>query len=347
MTLEAPSPAPRRRGWRRLAWNYGSGIALVVAAELGLTAVGFEYRPISIEEVGPGAEVSATDDPLENVIQFNSSQFRYHPEMLWEPRPGRALFNRQGFRGSLVRADGARSAPLVFAVGDSNTLGDANRPHWPAVLERFLDSSSHETTVVNAGVSGHTSQQGLARLRQTLEYAPDVVLISFGGNDPHRAALSDRAFATPPTELELALARFRLYQFYRRAWDTQRQRRAREEDRGLVPRVSLEEYRENLEAMIALCRDAGATPVLLTRPFVGKPSSDDSWKAFAPAYNDVVRGFAGRADVHVFDVHRAFADQYVHFRGESHFSESGVQRMARLLGEFLLDEVEPLSRDSD
>jgi lysophospholipase L1-like esterase len=69
----------------------------------------------------------------------------------------------------------------VLALGDSLTLGLGATPEtsYPAVLARLTQWS-----VVNAGVSGDTSGQALARLPALLlEHAPQLVLISIGGND--------------------------------------------------------------------------------------------------------------------------------------------------------------------
>ena len=69
----------------------------------------------------------------------------------------------------------------ILAFGDSLTQGvGANaQDSYPAVLERQLGVS-----VVNAGISGQTSSQGLARLEEVLEeHEPDLVILCYGGND--------------------------------------------------------------------------------------------------------------------------------------------------------------------
>lgn len=69
----------------------------------------------------------------------------------------------------------------VVMFGDSITAG-----HWPAlVAERLQASTTHRNIrVVNAGVGGNTSREGLARINQdVLAHKPDVVTVEFGGND--------------------------------------------------------------------------------------------------------------------------------------------------------------------
>ena len=68
-----------------------------------------------------------------------------------------------------------------MALGDSITqgVGASEQRAWPANLAR-----SSGWQVINAGVSGDTSAQTLARLPALLrEYKPTLVIVSIGGND--------------------------------------------------------------------------------------------------------------------------------------------------------------------
>ncbi|GAB7023419.1 arylesterase [Salidesulfovibrio brasiliensis] len=53
----------------------------------------------------------------------------------------------------------------------------------PAVLQRLLRAEGMDITVHNFGVSGETSEDGLARIKTVLKSKPDAVVIEFGAND--------------------------------------------------------------------------------------------------------------------------------------------------------------------
>ncbi len=69
---------------------------------------------------------------------------------------------------------------------------------WPRLLQRRLNRAptGMRCEVINAGVGGNTSREGLARLdKDALRHDPDLVLVQFGGNDatpdPARAVAFD------------------------------------------------------------------------------------------------------------------------------------------------------------
>jgi len=78
--------------------------------------------------------------------------------------------------------------PLVAFLGDSLTAGW--RLHetqaYPALVARALGSAGRPIRVLNAGRSGDTAAQGLARLPRVLELKPDVLVVALGINDALR-----------------------------------------------------------------------------------------------------------------------------------------------------------------
>ena len=80
-------------------------------------------------------------------------------------------------------AGDARRAIVCF--GDSITAGfglDAGQS-FPDLLQADLDRRGLAYRVVNLGVSGDTTQDGLARFPMALAEKPAIVLLELGGND--------------------------------------------------------------------------------------------------------------------------------------------------------------------
>jgi len=75
--------------------------------------------------------------------------------------------------------------PVIAAFGDSLTAGFGADPgkSYPDFLQQELDRRGYRYRVVNAGISGETTTDGLARLNMVIALKPAVVIVEFGGND--------------------------------------------------------------------------------------------------------------------------------------------------------------------
>lgn len=74
---------------------------------------------------------------------------------------------------------------VIVAFGDSLTAGFGAEPgkSFPDFLQKDLDEAGQRWRVVNSGVSGNTTTDGLARVSEVLAYKPRVTIVEFGGND--------------------------------------------------------------------------------------------------------------------------------------------------------------------
>jgi acyl-CoA thioesterase-1 len=81
--------------------------------------------------------------------------------------------------------DSHDSRPLLVCFGDSLTAGLGTDPgqSYPDYLQTDLDQLHYRYRVVNEGISGNTTKDGLERLPIILALRPAVVLVEFGGND--------------------------------------------------------------------------------------------------------------------------------------------------------------------
>ena len=78
-----------------------------------------------------------------------------------------------------------RSVPVIDCFGDSITAGYGVAPGqaYPNDLQVDLDHRGYHYKVVNSGISGNTSKDGVDRLKDVLRLHPAVVIVEFGGND--------------------------------------------------------------------------------------------------------------------------------------------------------------------
>ena len=264
------------------------------------------------------------------------------PVLFWRPVAGKP-YTRQRFRGPVLKRSDGDDTFRIFCYGDSNTDGPTRGGSWPARLQERLDTrSAYRFQVLNAGVAGYSSHQGLLRLRQEIErYRHDLILVSFGWNDAADAlGVTDRGYRPPSPFMagfQRLLLRYRFFlvsKFYLRS--------SSEPPAAVGPRVSQDEYLENLKAFQKLGEDKGVPVVLLTRPHRQKPEvlaqNPIPLLRQVPRYNEALRALAKEASWPFVDVQRHFGELGPDFFvDEAHFSLGGHGRMALFLEEKLSD----------
>jgi acyl-CoA thioesterase-1 len=81
------------------------------------------------------------------------------------------------------RAADPRTPIVVFGDSISAGFGLDTGQSFPDLLQKDLDARALPYRVINMGVSGDTTQDGLARLSMGLAERPKIVILELGGND--------------------------------------------------------------------------------------------------------------------------------------------------------------------
>ena len=77
------------------------------------------------------------------------------------------------------------SRPVIVCFGDSLTAGYGAEvgKSYPDYLQEDLDAKGYHYRVVNQGIGGNTTKDGIDRIDSVLVMKPAVVVVEFGGND--------------------------------------------------------------------------------------------------------------------------------------------------------------------
>jgi acyl-CoA thioesterase-1 len=80
--------------------------------------------------------------------------------------------------------------PVIVAFGDSLTAGFGTESDqtYPDFLQLDLAHDGYHYRVVNLGVSGNTTKDGVARVKDVLALHPALVIVALGGNDGLRGS---------------------------------------------------------------------------------------------------------------------------------------------------------------
>jgi acyl-CoA thioesterase-1 len=86
----------------------------------------------------------------------------------------------------LTNAAQASESPTILIFGDSLSAGfgiDVDQS-WGALLQQRLEDQGYEHRVVNASISGETTEGGATQIENAIDtFAPELVILELGGND--------------------------------------------------------------------------------------------------------------------------------------------------------------------
>jgi len=243
----------------------------------------------------------------------------------------------------------------IVCLGDSNTFGEdlPITQAYPAVLEDLVRRrySSLDVVVINSGIRGHTSVQGLARLeRDVLWYRPHVVLTAFGINDGNlghwpldpireRVVCGDSSI---PGQILPLLRRSHLHltlrgrsrRLLRRlGWQERPVKASRKGQRE--PRVSRRGFEVAQQRLAAWIQGDGCAGLFLmtttpvTEAFRPELGSEDRRRQLSTYddYNQVVRDIAARRGAQLVDLSAIFAN-HTHAQPDVLLADDGVHLTA-------------------
>ncbi|MBI3767358.1 MAG: SGNH/GDSL hydrolase family protein [Deltaproteobacteria bacterium] len=337
---ERPSPLPI---WKRLLYSAIVLATLLTSLELLTRWTGADRLLFP----------HAFEDPYEKGKGGWWSLLSYDPVLDWRGRafarlPGTdELLNERGFRGSDFRDQKPPGLRRVVCMGDSATFGLVHHggfqftytPTYSSELQRLLNThdARQEVHVVNAGIIGYSTTEGLRLLKHEVRYwHPDVITLRYGINDhlkksvgylqdfePHSAILrwsEDSLFDLYIFQLFVRLKNVPLLAAVAALPapdDT-----APPAEGPVEVRVPLPDFEYNLRRLVVECRATGAKVVLMTAPLaplvleitsdrkklraLGYPTYEDL-VAEHRRYEDVVRAVAADLSVDLVDSSRELA----------------------------------------
>jgi lysophospholipase L1-like esterase len=259
--------------------------------------------------------------------------------------------NSFGFRGPEFNR--LKTGPRLIALGDSCTFGfgvSDNDHTYPAALSRLIREAHRTAEVINAGVVGYTSHQGLQLLRNKIvDLHPDVVLIYIGWNDFGNSLLPDW---TPSMTQDVAVSHIwgssPPYIFL--ALNDLLSPLRRSGKIGFKPEA-VSWYAQNLRGIVEAARSNGIKPVLLTWPtrvqrqieelksreiMLGTGVTFASWFSYYKKYQQEIETVAREQNVQIIQLAERFnqLDESFYF-DEIHLNDRGALEAAKLIWESL------------
>ncbi len=213
---------------------------------------------------------------------------RPHPVYLWEVfpnhhgevmlgRPIRVDINRWGFRGKDVRRKKGENTYRIMIIGDSSAFGYGidEGGVFSELLQRILQRRypNIKIEVINAAVAGYTTYSSSLLFKDKLwKFHPDLLIVSHN-NDPDMDWASDKDRASPSfiQPLMQLLYKSQVYMLFRKILLTHRISHRKylyktPNAKEGVHRVSIDDFRKNLERIFRVCKNRGIKVLVLSMP---------------------------------------------------------------------------------
>jgi lysophospholipase L1-like esterase len=281
----------RKRRFLYISLIYLGFVILLCAVEVGVR--------ITLPQISSLDLFVATSQQKAQVANAQQAGiFEGDPLLLWRLKPNldEAVWdftvvstNAQNLRADHAIKAKAPGAIRIVCLGDSVTFGYRVPPVWPErprdydpdwlpypmLLEKNLREANpaREIEVIAMAVPGYTSHQGLAWLRRDIgSLQPDLLIASFGWNDVSFSEVPDRE-AIKTTSYAVALRRLITHSqtfAHTIKWlrsGNHDQTPTQSGKRWPMPRVSEQEYLDNMNEIVSLARKRGAGVIVIAAPY--------------------------------------------------------------------------------
>ena len=257
------------------------------------------------------------------------------PLLFWRLKPyfssDKVTINAHGFRGRALSQPKPGGLARIVCLGCSTTfgLGVDDNATYPAVLEAFLRGRRGERRyeVINCGVPGYTSYQAMLLFQgKILPLEPDMVVLLLGTVNDWVPAVArpDLKQSSPMRRMAIwmhtKLGCLRIYQFLEYLLLSTHRRETTGEiiarkERGLSqletanypgePRVSPEDFKRNLTAVIRKADELNMEVILVAPPL---PAKTLARNPVAYKYMNAVRAVASVHQVPLVDAFAVFVE---------------------------------------
>ena len=296
--------------------------------------------------------------------------FQRHPTLFWELVPNKLIkgdfiakgeyhINSHGFRGPEFSDEKPPGTIRICCIGNSCTFGweipEGNT--YPDLLKIDLEKKypGQKFEVINCGVPGYTSHQGLIELKEKiLNYHPDIITLSFGWNDIWGAGkgITDRQQKIQSRfviNMQNILARLKTYRLLKYALLEITEKKGLESFDLENPayRVSKDEYRDNLSEIHRIAEENGIIPVYLTSPApdaqvyfgAGAHTQLENLFTIHEEYNQIIRELRDTRQFWVVPIATYFQNQPDLFDSQLkdyiHYNQAGHLLVAETIANFM------------
>ena len=283
---------------------------------------------------------------VKEYLRFGCNNYKAIPEKrrsedyFWKPT--------EEFRKKKYSTEKKEDVFRIICIGDSITQGDAQEKGLLPAHETYvykleeilaLQIKSKRVEVINAGMGGYSSLQGLRYLKNKLwKYGPDLVISWFGVNDYfHSLFYPDKEQKLPahnkPDQGSI-LNKSKLIKFFKNL------ELIKESLKNPVVRVSPEDFYNNSEEMLKLAQKKGFE-IIFIAPFQYGENNSIEYFAGYPEELDALAEKYGCRVLHLKPYFRR-EDLNSLYADFCHFNSKGNGVVAKILFELLKEDIERL-----